>query len=210
MVYIYKHEVYNRARDKHMFNTKKLVIKAQGGDKEAFGKLYDELYSKVYGYSYKKTFNHAHSGDITANTFVRLLESLHKFTWVNEAAFHGWVFRLANNEVSNFFKKQNKYNLNTDYFDSDSTNLLEDIKQKNIKEEVDKNLDKARLHSAMKKLKSHEKQILELYYFADMSHKHIAQHMDIKEGNVRVIAHRASKKLKDLLQTNQLIAERTD
>lgn len=193
-------------------NTKELVIKAQRGDKDAFSGLYDELYDKVYGYCYKKTFDHAISGDITANTFVKLIENLHKFNWVNEAAFYGWVFRICSGEVSNFFKKQNKYNLNSEYFDEDTCDMFEDIKQNNIKEEVDKNLDKERLRAALKKLKAKEKHIVELYYFADMSHKDIANIKDMTEGNVRVISHRAIKKLQGILtqQEYKLIAERAN
>lgn len=142
---------------------------------------------------------------------MKVIESLPKFTWLNETAFYGWVFRICSGEISNYFKKQNRYSLNNDYFDDDTCALMQDLRS-NIKEEVDQNLDSARLHSALKKLKNKEKHILELHYFANMSHRDIAQIKDINEGNVRVIAHRAIKKLEKLLSANEykLITERTE
>lgn len=183
--------------------TKQLIQQAQTGNEKAFEKLYQELYDKVYGFCYKRTFDHSVSGDITANTFIKLIENFHKFEWQNEGAFYGWIFRICSNEVSNYFKKQNKYNLNTDYFDNDTCELLEDVKQSLTSENIDKNLDKQRVNQAMKQLQDKEKHIVELHYFAAISHKEIAKMKNMSEGNVRVVAHRAVNKLKNILSQQE-------
>lgn len=190
----------------------KLVNEAQSGDEAAFGVLYDQLYNKLYGYTYKKTFDQHSAADITSNTFVKMIQNLPKFTWVNESAFYGWVFRICSAEVSNYFKKQNKYCLNSEYFDDDTCDLFEDIKQSTTAERIDKDLDKIRLHKALSGLKDHEQEIVEMHYLAGMSHREIAQIKEMREGNVRVIAHRAVKKLQGLINIKEyeLITERVN
>lgn len=190
-----------------MSTTKQHVIKAQRGDSSAFGELYEELYDKVYGFCYKRCFNHHACADITSNTFVKLIENLPKFTWINEPAFYGWVFRIASSEVSNYFRKQDKYDLNTEYFDDDTCDLFSEIKQSTAVHEVDAVIDAQRLHASMKKLKKKDRRIVELFYFADMAHKDIGELEGMNEGAVRTACHRALTKLKKHMNVNKLHIE---
>lgn len=60
--------------------------------------------------------------------------------------------------------------------------------------------DKEDLSYALKKLPKKYNAVLHLFYYEDMSTKQIAQTLDIKEGNVRMLLTRARRSLKEILE----------
>lgn len=55
----------------------------------------------------------------------------------------------------------------------------------------------------MNKLPDLHREILFMEYFSEMNHKEIAVALDLSPNNVRVIAHRARKELKSMLEKEE-------
>lgn len=171
------------------------------GDTESFSHLYNHLYDKVYGYTFNRTMDHSACEDIVSNSFIKLLESIKKFNYKNDAAFYGWLFKIVRSQISNYYRKQNKYALKTEYFDDDTANSLIDTKTKPIGHQIDADNDQMKLAIAMQQLNKKEKEIIQLYYFADLSHRDTGSIMKMSEGAARVALHRTVKKLATIMKT---------
>lgn len=80
-----------------------LVELARGGDKEAFGILYDHYQPSVYRFLYYRTRSATLAEDLTADTFFRALRSMNNFRWQGRD-FGAWLMTIARNLTTDHFK----------------------------------------------------------------------------------------------------------
>ena len=86
-----------------------LVERAQGGDREAFGDIYERLAPKVYSYLYHHTNGRAQvAEDLSEEVFVKVLEKLRNYQ-DRGLPFVSWVYRIAHNHLVDYFRTQPKY-----------------------------------------------------------------------------------------------------
>jgi len=187
---------------------KATIEQAQGGDSRAMSSLYDEYYDRIARYGLRRVLDQHVAEDITANVFIKVLENLPRFKWHHQHSFNGWIYRIASNEVNQYFRKQARYEL-TPPSDMDavyarvgehshSSQLLE--------KELDQNRDFVILHNGIRKLKPRHQDVIHLFFFEELSHREIAEALGMKEGSVRVTLHRATTALRQLL-SNKLVAD---
>lgn len=75
----------------------RLVRDAAAGDATAFGVLYDRHFSAVYRYAFLRVRDRMEAEDVTSETFMRALRSLHRYE--PRAPFAAWLIRIARNLV---------------------------------------------------------------------------------------------------------------
>ena len=80
-----------------------LVELARGGDKEAFGLLYDHYHVSVYRFLYYRTRSQTLAEDLTSETFFRALRSMNNFRWQGRD-FGAWLMTIARNLTTDHFK----------------------------------------------------------------------------------------------------------
>ncbi|GAA3056370.1 sigma-70 family RNA polymerase sigma factor [Streptomyces olivoverticillatus] len=80
-----------------------LVERAQAGEAEAFGRLYDQYADTVYRYIYYRVGGRATAEDLTSETFLRALRRIGTFTWQGRD-FGAWLVTIARNLVADHFK----------------------------------------------------------------------------------------------------------
>jgi len=80
-----------------------LVDRAQAGDVDAFGELYDEYSLTVYRYIYARVSSSALAEDLTSETFVRALRALDSFRWQGRD-FGAWLVTIARNLITDHYK----------------------------------------------------------------------------------------------------------
>jgi RNA polymerase sigma-70 factor (ECF subfamily) len=179
-----------------------LVKRAQNKNRDAFGELFDLYYDKVLNYVFRRVLNTEYAKDITSNAFLKVLKNLDQFEWRNGPfSFSGWIFKIATNEVNQYFRKQNRYKLTID--DPDFKELGDNNK---IAEEIEKKIDNDKyllvLNKAIRQLKPIYQDILHLKYFEDMSYEEISQILNKNESTVRVYSKRAKEELKSILEVD--------
>ncbi len=180
---------------------KELVEKAQNKDREAFGRLFDFYYEKVLNYVFRRTLDVEYSKDITSNVFLKMLKGLDGFEWRSGPfSFSAWVFRIAGNEISQYFRKQNRYRLILD----DKDNVFEAGDDNKAAEEIERKIDNDKylliLNKAIRQLKPVYQDIIHLRYFEDMSYEEISGIINKNESTIRVYCKRAKEELKNLLE----------
>ncbi len=81
-----------------------LVKKAQR-DPTAFQELYNYYFPRVYAYVIYRVGRVQDAEDLVADAFLRVVERLDKFQWRGEGSFAAWLFRIAHNLVSDFYRR---------------------------------------------------------------------------------------------------------
>jgi len=85
-----------------------LVERAQDGDREAFGDIYERLAPKVYSYLYHHTNGRAQvAEDLSEEVFLKVLEKLQRYQ-NRGLPFVSWVYRIAHNHLVDYFRTQPK------------------------------------------------------------------------------------------------------
>lgn len=167
------------------------VIKAQKGDKNAFGILYKQYYIRIYRYCCINLYSNQTADDVCQEVFIRAWKALPKFKITSEGTFQAFLFRIARNLIIDLSRKKKAIPIDSVGEISKEDNLIEGIAQKEDIEKVKKALDK---------LGDTDKQIIILRYFEELSHSEAAKILHMKEGALRVRTIRLLKKLKELIE----------
>jgi len=171
---------------------------AQDGDETAFEQLYEIYYERVLNYAFRRVLDRDVAEDITSNVFMAVAKKLKSFEYRHVNSFSGWIFRIASNEVNQYFRKYGKYKT-VDIADYEG--IIPDDRE-SVESEMSKHQDYLRVHAEIVKLKPKHQTIVDLFYFEGMSHKEIAEVVEMKEGAVRVTLHRALDSIKKKLESN--------
>lgn len=168
-----------------------LVRKAQQGDTEAFGKVYDHFFTPVYRYTAFRVPEEV-AEDLVAEIFIQAWEKLHTYKERKNISFGAWLFRIARHKVVDVYRSQRFFEEVSDAVeDPDSMNRADSSVKR--KETV------VIVRSALNQLPKRYREILLLSYMADLPHDEIARVLRLSEGAVRVLKFRALKKLEELL-----------
>lgn len=180
---------------------KVIIEQAQDGDQRAFTQIFDEYFTRIIGYTFRRVLDGDVAQDITANVFLKLVQNLHKFEWRHEQSFNGWIFRIASNEVNTYFRNQQKYRFLPPEEAAEvlANWTLDDDQRATIEKELDQHERYVLLHKAISRLGEREQAIIRLYYFEHLPHKAVAEVLAMREGAVRTAMHRAQSRLEKIL-----------
>jgi RNA polymerase sigma-70 factor, ECF subfamily len=84
----------------------KIVTQAQGGDKEAFGVIFEQHHRYIYKFIYAMLGDHAVAEELTQETFLGAYKNLHSLR--EEAALKTWLCSIAKNTVYKSFRSRKK------------------------------------------------------------------------------------------------------
>jgi RNA polymerase sigma-70 factor (ECF subfamily) len=179
---------------------KELVRQAQKAP-DAFAKLYDQYYPKIFGYILRRTANLEAAQDLTSETFFNALNKLWQFRWRN-ISFSSWLYKIATNEINQYFRK-------AEYKKSIS---LEELQEQGF-EPVSSNNPESELIEAQEKLRQHREfrevqdkiirlsskyqEVIALRFFEQKQIKEISEILGKKEGTIKSLLHRAVEKLRE-------------
>ena len=179
---------------------KELVKQAQKAP-DAFAKLYDQYYPKIFGYVLRRTANLEAAQDITSETFFNALRKLWQFQW-RSISFSSWLYKIASNEINQHFRK-------AEYKKSIS---LEELQEQGF-EPISSHNPESELMEAQEKLKQHQdfleiqvkivrlpakyQEVIALRFFEQKQIKEISEILGKKEGTVKSLLHRAVEKLRE-------------
>jgi RNA polymerase sigma-70 factor (ECF subfamily) len=177
-------------------NVDELVARAQEGDVRAFSGLYEHFYDQIYRYVSFKAGSPLEAEDITAEVFVRMLESIKSFKWQGYP-FSSWLFRIAHNLVVDHFRRKGKRK----YVALDSIENTLGESAPDIDGYVDQELAMEDVKRAMHDLTDLQKEVISLRFAAGLSVAETAKAVGRKENAVKALQHAGLKKLKKLLSS---------
>jgi RNA polymerase sigma-70 factor (ECF subfamily) len=174
-----------------------LVQRAQAGDAEAFGLLYDRYVDTVFRFIYFRVGNRQLAEDLTADTFLRALRRIGSFTWQGRD-IGAWLVTIARNLVADHFKS-GRYRLEVttgDVLDADR----EDRGPEGSPEAaVVEHITNVTLLAAVKKLNPEQQECIVLRFLHGFSVAETAKAMGKNEGAIKALQYRAVRSLARLL-----------
>ena len=163
-----------------------LVQKAQDGDTEAFGRIYDHFFVPVYRYTAFRLPKEM-AEDVTADVFVKAWEKLHTYRARRNVPFGAWLFRIARHAVIDAYRTERGF--------EDVPESLADPDVLNRTENRTERRDTLRIvRTALDRLPRRYRDILLLSYVSELSHREVAAMLRISEGGVRILKMRALRK----------------
>jgi RNA polymerase sigma-70 factor, ECF subfamily len=174
-----------------------LVERAQAGDAEAFGRIYDRYLDTVFRFIYFRVGNRQLAEDLTADTFLRALKRIGSFTWQGRDP-GAWLVTIARNLVADHFKS-GRYRLEVttgDVLDADR----EDRGPEGSPEAaVVDHITNVALLTAVKQLNPEQQECIVLRFLQGFSVAETAQAMGKNEGAIKALQYRAVRALARLL-----------
>ena len=172
-----------------------LVHAAKQEDQHAFRQLLDLHWNELYGFLIKRTENENDAEDLCLQAFSKAFDKIETFN--NEFTFSTWLTSIAKNlHVDMIRKEKTRLRQSTD---------VEEVGRDVIDETLgpedqlirSQNLNK--LLQQVKSLKPIYRDVIQLRFFQELSHKEIAIQLGLSLSNVKVRLLRAKKLLSEII-----------
>jgi RNA polymerase sigma-70 factor (ECF subfamily) len=169
-----------------------LLERARQYDAQALAEIYDSYAEPIYGYLYRYLGNSELAEDLTSEVFLRLLQVLGTSRAPRDR-LRGWLYRVAHNLAMDWFRQQAKGTaipLNEELA-ADGGSSLDSLQERQIHQ---------RLRQAISQLTPSQQQVILLRFGEGLKLGEIGQILGKSEGSVKLIQHRAIKRLRKLLE----------
>ena len=179
---------------------KELVGQAQKSP-DAFARLYDHYYPKIFGYILRRTANLEAAQDITSETFLKALGKLWQFRW-RSVSFSSWLYKIATNETNQYFRKaEYKKSVSLEELQEQGFELLSPHDPENelieAQEKLKQHQDFLEIQGKISRLSAKYQEVIALRFFEKKQINEIAEILGKKEGTIKSLLHRAVEKLRE-------------
>jgi RNA polymerase sigma-70 factor (ECF subfamily) len=170
-----------------------LVRRAQDGDAEAFGELYDHYVTMVHRYVYHRVGDRATAEDVTSETFVRALRRIDSLSFQGRDV-GAWLVTIARNIIFDHVKSS-RYRLEVATADMRDADRVTEGPE----DAVVAHLTNQQLLECVRQLGSEQQECITLRFLQGLSVSETAQIMGKKDGAIKALQHRAVRRLAGLL-----------
>jgi RNA polymerase sigma-70 factor (ECF subfamily) len=169
-----------------------LIKRAQQGDQNAFGDLYERHAPAIFRYLYVHLNNLMDAEDLTCEVFMKAWQSLPKY---NERGvpFLAFLFRIARNALVDHYRQNSRLEHKTldDMDGYKAEGMTEPV------EIVSSLMEHQQILRVLSKLKLDYQSVLTLRFISELSPEETAQVMKRSVGAIRVLQHRALTALRE-------------
>jgi RNA polymerase sigma-70 factor (ECF subfamily) len=166
-----------------------LVSRAQQGDGDAFGLLYDRYVDTVFRYIYYRVNDKATAEDFTSETFLRALRRIGSISYQGRD-IGAWFITIARNIVLDHVKSA-RHRLEVTTGDVIERNDTEPGPES----AVISTLTAAHLMGAVNRLGDDQRECIVLRFIEGLSVSETAEVMGRNDGAIKALQHRAVRKL---------------
>lgn len=174
-----------------------LVAKSQKGDQQAFSLIYDQFADKIYKFIRIKVGTAEQAEDLLQEIFVKAWQGCKKLD-VADLNFSAWLYRVASNTVNDHYRKVYRRPQTVEL--DPAFNIAAPDQTEKLAED---GFEAAAVRKVLDNLPDNYKQIIELRYFQDFTVEETAKVLGKSSITVRVLQHRATKKLKQLFKEHE-------
>lgn len=187
-------------------NEEKRLVKKAKKDPEAFAGLYDCYYPRIFSYVLKRTGDIEICRDVVSETFVKAFKNISRFQWRQTLGigpgFGSWLYRIASNEISNFYRRQKPACSLDSVADLKSgSDLFNEIAE--AREKLARHQDFLILQKQITTLPLKYQEALVLRFFEKKKIKEISEILGKRQGTVKSLLHRGLARLrKEIMPPN--------
>lgn len=179
-------KVIDRVKEKHL-----LYRIATYQDADAFGAIYDMYVDTIYRFVFFKVGNQQDAEDVTSEVFLKVWKYLQGLDNPVESV-RALLYASARNAVVDLYRSRAKQKTET----LDVAMALPGVK--NVGDEIDIKSEVQNLIQDIRLLKQEYQEVLLLRFVEELSLKEIARVIGKRPTNIRVMLHRAVKKLEEV------------
>jgi RNA polymerase sigma-70 factor (ECF subfamily) len=167
------------------------VIALAKTDQKYFGSLYDHYFDQIFRFIFKRLGGDEETtGDLTQQTFIKAMANMSKYE-DRGFPFSSWLYRIAQNEVSMFFRQQSKvYSVAID-----ESRIQEFAQEAEIFSSHMSMEDQDKLVEMLNGLNESELELIELRFFQEMSFKEIAEIYSVSEATAKMRTYRILERI---------------
>ena len=172
-----------------------LVSAAKQDDQHAFRQLLDLHWNELYGFLIKRTENENDAEDLCLQAFSKAFDKID--TYNDDFTFSTWLTSIAKNlHVDLIRKEKNRLHQSTDV-DEMGRDVIDETLGPEDQLIRSQNLDK--LLQQVRSLKPIYRDVIQLRFFQELSHKEMATQLGLSLSNVKVRLLRAKKLLDEII-----------
>ncbi|TSC84731.1 MAG: RNA polymerase sigma-70 factor, ECF subfamily [Parcubacteria group bacterium Gr01-1014_13] len=162
--------------------------------KAEFEKFYSTHVDKVYRFVYFRIgADKMLAQDLVSEIFIKALE--HFVDYDEKKSHSAWIFTIARNHLANHWRDKKP----TSPLPEDENNSNEDFWLKSAINSGKKDMAKHQIRELLEKLDENSREIVTFHYLLGYSYAEIADMKDMSETAIKVAAHRALKKLSEIV-----------
>lgn len=176
-----------------MLDGEKSIIKdAVGGEASAFGALYDHYQPMIYRFVLVKVGHREEAEDLTHQVFLSAWQNIESYRDMG-FPFSSWLYKIARNAVTDFYRSAKEATsleqVNPEFFAVPAA----------MQVGMDKIFEIEKVRKAIGQLDRTYQDVVIMRFVEDLPIKEVALALDKSEGAIKLIQHRAMKKLKEIL-----------
>ena len=163
---------------------RRLVERAQTGDRRALEELYLLHFDRIYSYLHMSVGNRHDAEDLTNQTFVKMLESIGRFEW-RKVPISAWLFRIAHNLAMDHFRASRRLQPEEELPEP------EYAAEHSAEEEAFQAIGRRSMLAMIENLSHDQQQVLTLKFVFNFGNSEVATILGKKEGAIKSLQHRA-------------------
>ena len=176
-----------------------LVERAQAGDREAIGAIYDRLAGRMYRFALFRVGSRVDAEDLTQRVFLKMIESLPRYQ-PRGIPFEAWFFRLARNSVIDHLRGRRAHQPLETLAGVDGSGP-------GPEESAELAMEFRRLEEALQELTPVQQEVIGYRFMAGLSAREIGLIIGKREGSVRALQFRALQALRGSLRRESAVEE---
>ena len=174
---------------------KDLMRRAKAGDTAAFALLYENFYTPIFRYVFRKVSDRELAEDITQTVFMKAFKARENFNTAGPSPI-AYFYTIARNLVTDTYRKKDKAAVTIDsQKDEDFWERIPDSERDPMAHAIEKE-SALGIQELLNTLKPSHREIIEMKFIKDLSNSEIASQTGKSEANIRQIQVRALRKLK--------------
>ena len=177
-------------------NDAELVVAALAGNTQAFDVLVTRYRRAMLTIAQQIVRNPTDAEDVVQDAFLRAFEALPQLTDLNR--FGAWLHSITRNRALRYYKNAGRYQPQEDM--EPYLNRGTDTSAADPAHIVERELTQQAIRDAIQELPTDYQAVIELYYWAEMPQKRMAEFLSLPLPTVKWRLHKAKELLKTTLE----------
>jgi RNA polymerase sigma-70 factor (ECF subfamily) len=165
-------------------------------DPDAFGKIYDLYVKQLYRFIYFKVSSAELAEDLTSETFLKAWQYLKEKRDVPH--LQALLYSVARSVVIDHYRAAAHERGDVGLEEAQANNLTDEASERLLRD-VETKFDTTRVIEKLRRLKDEYREVIVMKYLDELSTGEIASILGKSSANVRVILHRATKALSEVI-----------
>mgnify|MGYP001021248449 CR=1 FL=1 len=196
-------ESEQRLTTKAVYDYKLVLLAVETNDQKAFAELLQRYKESVFYMMMKMINNRDDAEDLTIEAFARAFKKLDQYS--PDYAFSTWLFKIASNNAIDFLRRKKQkasFSLDSKTEGSETIDYSQNIKSGGLdpEEHFIKKQKTESIRVLVNSLKPKYKEMIELFYFQELTHEEISQKLNLPIGTIKAQLFRARDLLYNALK----------